>query len=286
MIKRLLLTLMLSLLGGLAAGCLNPGPIRVLSFNIRTASADDDSNAWELRRGHVIEVIRAQHPDVLALQEALLAQVTELRTALPEYGFVGVGRDDGATAGEFVPLFYLRRRFSLVDDGHFWLSAQPERVGSVGWDAALPRIATWVRLRFKDAPLTDMQVVNVHFDHVGAQARVESARLIRQLSESLGGLPLIVLGDFNCPPGSPPYRMLTHEGRDLAALSDVHVSCAAAAAGTYHAFTGQPREGRIDWILVSRQFSALQADVDRTDFAGRYPSDHFPVVATLRLTRN
>jgi endonuclease/exonuclease/phosphatase family metal-dependent hydrolase len=65
----------------------------------------------------------------------------------------------------------------------------------------------------------------------------------------------IFLGDFNCHPTSDPY----------------------------HAFTGVPQGGRIDWILFDRRFDCLSASVDRRSKAGRYPSDHFPVAATLRL---
>jgi endonuclease/exonuclease/phosphatase family metal-dependent hydrolase len=265
---------------GLSCGCSVPGPFRVMSFNIRYPAADDGPNIWELRHDLVIETIRNQNADILGLQEVLAAQAAELRAALPEYGFIGVGRDDGAEQGEFVPIFYRRQRFTLTDSGHFWLSAHPDQPGSVGWDAALPRMATWVRLQFKDAPLTEITVVNTHFDHSGERARVESAKVIRRLVESLGGQPLVVLGDFNCPPGSEPHWILTEERSHPTALRD---ALAAADGGTYHAFTGTAREGRIDWILIGRRCEVLAAAIDRTERNGRYPSDHFPVAATLRL---
>lgn len=271
--------------GVLVSGCILPAPFRVMSFNIRTASADDGPDAWNLRRDLAIETIRGQKPDVIALQEVLLSQATELRAALPEYGFVGVGRDDGADRGEFVPIFYRQQRFTLLDSGHFWLSPTPEQPGSRGWDAALPRLATWVRLRFKNAPLAEVRIINVHLDHKGERARAESAKLLRRYSEALGGRPLVVMGDFNCPPGSEPYRILTEEGRNAAALTDAQGAAAAATAGgTFHAFTGQPQGGRIDWILVNRRFESTTVETDRHSRDGRYPSDHFPVSATLRLT--
>ncbi len=264
-------------------GCTVPAPFRVLSFNIRYATADDGPDAWEFRRDFVVETIRAQNADVLGLQEVLSSQAAELRAALPEYGFVGVGRDDGAEKGEFVPIFFRRQRFALVDSGCFWLSERPEQVGSVGWDAALPRIVTWARLRFKDAPLSETYVINVHLDHRGTRARTESARLVRRLVESLGGQPVIVLGDFNCPPDAEPYRILTEVGDNLAGLRDALAGLDPKDSGTYHAFTGEPRGGRIDWILVSRRYEPSAGAIDRRARDGRYPSDHFPVAATLRL---
>lgn len=266
----------------LTTGCTQPGPIKVMSFNIRYAAPEDGPNRWELRRTRAIETIRAHDPDLLALQEPLAAQVADLRAALPGYGFVGVGREDGAERGEFVPIFYRRQRFTLIDQGHFWLSEQPEQIGSVGWDAALPRIATWVRLRFNDAPLSEVQVINVHFDHQGERARVESAKLIRRYVEALGRQPVIVLGDFNSDPTSGSYRVLTEDRRNLAELHDAFAR-SADTGGTYHAFSGSAKGGRIDMILFNRRFESSDPAIDRRDFDGRYPSDHFPVAATLRL---
>lgn len=273
----------LAILVGWMGGCAAPAPVRLMSFNIRNADADDGVNAWPLRRDQVVAAIQAQAPDILGLQEVLASQADELRSALPDYGFVGVGRDDGDRGGEFVPILYRRQRFTLADAGHFWFSEQPTQPGTVGWDAALPRLATWARLRCKEAPWHDIHVVNVHLDHRGATARLESARLLRRLVESLGGRPAVILGDFNCPPGSPPYRVLTASRGDLAELRDAHAT--ADTTGTYHGFTGQSPPGRIDWILVNRKFETVEADIDRSRRAGRFPSDHFPVVAVVRFAR-
>ncbi len=277
-------TVMVGALSLLASGCTTPAPFRVMSFNVRYAAEDDGPNHWDLRRDQVIATIRAGEPDVVALQEVLCSQAVELRSAFPEYGFVGVGREDGAEKGEFVPILFSRKRFTLTDYGHFWLSEQPERVGSVGWDAALPRIATWACLRFKDATLTEVRVVNVHFDHRGPRARVESAKLLRRLVEATGGRPLIVLGDFNCGPDSEPYKVLTEERGNLTALRDAHARCCPPGklCGTYHGLTGRPHAGRIDWILVNRRFAPVEADIDCRCWEGRFPSDRSPVTAKLR----
>jgi endonuclease/exonuclease/phosphatase family metal-dependent hydrolase len=261
-----------------------PAPLRVMSFNVRYANPDDGQNGWEHRRAAVVDVIRTFDPDLLGLQEPLLGQVNELRAALPEYEMVGVGREDGAERGEFVPLFYRKTRFERVNQGHFWLSPQPERIGSVGWDAALPRLVTWVELRDRAAPPQRIRVANTHFDHQGQIARQEAARLLRALAAQHAGEPFLLIGDFNSALDSEPYRILTGPAPDGAALSDAfeRASAADVAGGTYHAFSGQPTEGRIDWILCNGRLSALDARTVRTNAAGHYPSDHFPVTATLR----
>jgi endonuclease/exonuclease/phosphatase family metal-dependent hydrolase len=279
--------IMLLLLGTLlsCAGCTMPAPVRLMSFNIRYGTAQDGEHAWPARRLLVFETIRANAPDIIGLQEVLAFQARELCEALPEYGFVGVGRDDGADQGEFVPIMYRRKIFELVDYGYLWLSEQTDRPGLKGWDAACPRMLTWVRLGFKRSPLNSVYVINTHFDHVGKRSRLESARIVRQLTDTLGGKPVILMGDFNCGPRSPPYHVLTEDRGNLAELHDTYAALGHSEtdAGTFNAFHGERTGRRIDWILCNRRLQPLQSDIDRRDFGGRFPSDHFPVTATLRL---
>ncbi len=286
--RRTAVVLLILSAGLLTTGCAMPDPLRVMSFNIRYAGGDDGANAWEHRRPLVIETIRNQGPDVIGLQEVLHSQAEELTSALPDYTFVGVGREDGKTRGEYVPIMFRKARFTLLDHGCFWLSEQPDRPGSVGWDAALPRIVTWVRLRFNEAPFREVQIVNVHFDHRGEQARCESARLLHKLVESLGGRPLVMLGDFNCRPGSEPHTILTQGRNGLWNLQDVQSGSPKspfAQAGTYHGFTGNAGSQRIDWILISERFDVVATEIDRHHAGDLWPSDHFPVIATIRLNR-
>jgi endonuclease/exonuclease/phosphatase family metal-dependent hydrolase len=266
-------------------GCTMPAPFDVMSFNIRYGTAQDGEDAWPARRMLVFETIRANTPDVIGLQEVLAFQARELCEALPEYGFVGVGRDDGADQGEFVPIMYRRKVFELVDCGYLWLSEQTDRPGVKGWDAACPRMLTWARLGFKRSPLNSIYVVNTHFDHVGKRSRLESAGIVRQLTDTLGGKPVIVMGDFNCGPGSPPYEVLTGDRGNLAELHDTYVALnhSEIDAGTFNAFQGRRSGPRIDWILCNRRLRPLQSEIDRRQFGERFPSDHFPVTATLRL---
>jgi endonuclease/exonuclease/phosphatase family metal-dependent hydrolase len=266
-------------------GCTMPAPVRVMSFNIRYGTANDGQNHWQFRRDLVFQTIRANDPDVVGLQEVLACQAHELCAALPDYGFVGVGRDDGAAAGEFVPVMYRKKRFDLINFGYVWLSEQMDQPGVKGWDAACPRMLSWARLRFKRNPLNDLYVVNTHFDHVGKRARLESAKIVRRMTDTLGGRPVIVIGDFNCGPGSAPYEVLTGDRSNLAELKDAYAALGfeEANAGTFNAFRGDRSGARIDWILFNRRFEVLESGIDRRQFGGRCPSDHFPVTATLRL---
>src|SRR5690606_8159556 len=86
-------------------------------------------------------------PQILGVQEALWGQMQDLQQALPQYKFVGVGRDDGDKKGEFSAIFYDTTRIQLLDSKTFWLSETPEVAGSKGWDAAICRIVTYARFR-------------------------------------------------------------------------------------------------------------------------------------------
>ncbi len=279
---RLLILAALCLFGTL--GCSLPGEIRVMSYNIRYDNPDDGVNAWSQRRLAVVERIAAFQPDVIGLQEVLHHQLEELSGDLPDYQWVGVGRDDGRAGGEFVPILYDKRQFRLERAGHYWLSEQPGKPGSIGWDAALPRLITWARLVYKRNPLVKITVLNTHFDHVGETARLKSAEEVRLYAESLGGQRVIVLGDFNATPDSRVHEILTEDRGNLAELRDTWFwKHGKRSRGTFNGFEARLDGPRIDWILCNRRFEVEAADVDQTLHDGRPPSDHFPVTAILKL---
>lgn len=248
--------------------------MRALTFNVRTALASDGADAWPARRDHAASLLRFHAPDVVGLQEAVPDQLDDLRARL-DYEWVGSPRSEG---DEHTPVGYDPGRFALLEADTFWLSRSPE-TESVGWDGAHPRIATWARLRERDGD-EEWLVVSTHLDHEGGVARERGAELLAERVPPLTeGAPAVLLGDLNCTPASPPYRALVGDGtgpfRDARVRSPFH----HGPDGTVHGFTGTAGE-RIDYVLVRG------ADVERhatlTDHLdGRYPSDHFPVVADL-----
>ncbi len=269
------------------AAPLEPGRTRAMSFNIRYGTAADGENAWEHRRFLVRLTIRDQSPDLIGLQEALAFQVDELDTAFRGYRSVGAGRDDGDRAGEMCAVLYRASRFELLEHGTFWLSETPDEPGSMGWDAACPRIATWVRLHDRFCLPDTFVFASVHMDHVGETARREGARVVRErLAEVAGGMPLIVAGDFNAtggPGGSEPWDVLCADG----SLRDTWLEAGGESGpegdGTFHGFDGEPDTGRIDWILASPGWEVEAASIVRSSRRGRWPSDHYPVTADFTL---
>ncbi|MEZ4386257.1 MAG: endonuclease/exonuclease/phosphatase family protein [Candidatus Krumholzibacteriia bacterium] len=273
----------LALLACLAATA-GAADLRVMSFNLRYGTAPDREHAWPGRRDAVVATITGFAPDLLGTQECLAFQRDELLAALPGYAVVAAGRDDGAEAGEMCAAFYRRDRFALRDHGTFWLSPTPAVVASRGWDAALPRIATWLRLEDR-ASGRELLWLDTHFDHQGDQARRQSAaQLHAWLRDHRGQAQLVVTGDFNAPadqgPGGP-YTDLLGDSEPALLRDTFAIAHPADTAGTFHGFTGRAERGRIDWILASPELAVLEAAVVSAAPGGVWPSDHFPVTAVL-----
>lgn len=254
--------------------------LAVLTYNIRFDNPGDGEDAWPKRRDHVAAQLRFFAPDVFGTQEGLLRQLEYLNEQLPGYQRIGVGRDDGKDGGEFSALFFKKGRFKLLDSGTFWLSETPDVV-SKGWDAALPRVCTYVRLRDKQAK-KNLWVFNTHFDHVGKTARKESAELIlKKIREkNTANEPVVVMGDFNAEPIEAPIAVLLRELKDARALSQ---EAPFGPEGTFNAFKfNEPVVRRIDYVFLnSSQLKVLQHAVLSDSRNCHYPSDHLPVLARL-----
>ena len=257
-----------------------PG-FRVMSYNIRV-DVPTDAPTWEERRPHMATQIAFLDPDILGVQEAHSAMVGYLAERLPGYDRYGLGRDDGGPVGETTTLFWKRDRYERVGADTFWCSPTPE-VPSKGWDAAYPRTVTRVVLRDRrDGSLLDVR--NTHFDHVGEEAREQCAVLVSRLipAEVDGETARVVLmGDFNTGPGTPPYQRILASGlRDARALSPV----VFGPAGTFNAFDiASDNDGvAIDHLFVGPGLTVERFAIPTDSFGGRVISDHFPVVADLR----
>ena len=261
--------------------------VNVMSWNIRYHNPGDGANAWPHRKDWVAEIIAGNKIDIAGFQEVLAGQFEDLKQRLPDMEAYGVGRDDGKAAGEFSPIFFRRDRFELVEKSTFWLSPKPDEPGSKGWDAALPRIASWLKLKDRQSGSVFF-VVNTHFDHKGSQARIESAGLIvRKLREEFSEHPVVLTGDFNTTPGTPPYQTLVHaDSKGEAAFLDTFQHSIFEPEGpnsTWNGFREIAAGQRIDFIFTtsSTKVQNLRILTDQRD--GRFPSDHLPVVSELEL---
>ena len=247
-------------------------PITMMSFNIRYGTANDGKNSWEYRKDHVIETIRDEKPAALAIQEALLGQLQYIDEHLPHYKKIGEHRS-GNTKGEFSGLLIDTSKLEWLEDGQIWLSPTPDEI-TKGWDAALERTATWVKVRKVNTSSPSMLLWSTHFDHQGKQARIESAKLIvaKSLELSEGKLPVAIMGDFNCTPGSEPFEVFIDAGFTIAVDS---------TEGTFHSFQGNTDGTRIDYMFFDDKWVIESAEIVRPRKKGKSASDHDPIIARV-----
>ena len=283
---RLALTVALvALLRPSAAAAAPTAEFRVMSFNIRFNNPQDGEDAWPKRTEQFFDTVTHFAPDLIGFQEVLAVQHDEIVRRMVGHGFSGVARDDGKRKGEWASIGFRKDRFTLVQDGTFWLSEQPEVVGSKSWDAALTRICSWVRLR-ETASGREFVFANTHFDHRGVVARREASRVIStRLPKIAAGLPAILTGDLNINEDNPAYAVLVRPDTPGAiawidAYRAVHPRRVPDEA-SFHGFKGGVTGSRIDFVFHTAHLAAKSAEIVRTSRDGRYPSDHYPVTAIL-----
>jgi len=253
--------------------------IKAISYNIRQSGlADNDGeNKWDNRKKATITMIEQEKPSVFGLQEALLEQVEYIETNLPQYNHVGVGRDDGKNAGEFMSIFYLSEKFNLLQSGTFWLSETPDSV-SKGWDAECFRTVTWVKLQDIESK-KEFYYFNTHFDHKGIVARENSAKLISEKIKEIAGKKASIVfgGDLNSDISDPifnPVKKFLKVARECSPITD--------NKGTMNGFGTTPNNIVLDHFfcknVVCKEFRTLDGN-----YGVPYISDHYPIEFAFEL---
>jgi endonuclease/exonuclease/phosphatase family metal-dependent hydrolase len=260
--------------------CVSGQTIKIMTYNIRYDNPQDGVNAWPSRKDKVFDLLKKYDPDILGIQEALQHQISDIIVALPGYAFIGVGRDDGKAKGEYSAILYKKSKFSIIDQNTFWLSLTPGVPGSKSWDAAITRVATWAKIKDEKSG-KEFLVLNTHFDHIGKEARKNSAEILRQRSTEFGSIPIVVTGDFNCTRTEDPYQvMVRNDGVVL------HDPAPRDAPGTFCNFAVNSMTcNPIDYIFHSGQWKSSDYKVITDNDGKHYPSDHLPVMVTLTLIR-
>ena len=283
--------------------------LQVGTYNIRNANHGDSlkGNGWGQRCPVITQQILFHDIDIFGTKEVFIHQLEQMKSLLPGYEYIGVGRDDGKKEGEHSAIVYKTDRFELLDHGDFWLSQTPE-VPSVGWDAALNRICTWGRFKVKDTK-QELYYFSLHMDHIGVQARMESAKLVvEKIKEICAGKPVVLTGDFNVDQTNPIYSVFVDSG----ILEDSYEICEIRYAldGTANGFDPNSfTKSRIDHVFVTPGTRVIRygvlTDTYRTmtteaqkyengnfpkeisfqAFQARTPSDHFPLKVIIQLPK-
>lgn len=248
--------------------------LKVMSYNIRLGSANDGTNSWAMRYIATGEMLEDQKPDVFGVQEALEYQVRFIEE-MCGYESVGVGRDNGKKEGEYMSIFWNKKKVSMLKWGTFWLSETPDKP-SMGWDAACKRTATWALMKDKRTG-KKFYFVNTHLDHKGKEAQKNGLKLIVERIAEINpdGYPMILTGDFNMEPDNSNLKDLDSKMqsvRKIAEKTDAHDT-----------FNGWGRgKGIIDYIYVSGFSSYPEYQTVTKRYADRkFVSDHYPVCARL-----
>ena len=252
----------------------------IISYNIRYDNNWDIENSWEIRRSNIIQILIKYSPSIIGIQEGLLNQVQYIDSSLINYDYVGVGRDDGKEKGEFCAIYFDTTRYVLLKNSTFWLSETPDTI-SVGWDAALERICTYGL--FKDRiTKKEFWVFNTHFDHMGIIAREKSSGLILKRIKKINrqSLPVILMGDFNSIPNSPPVKEIVTELSDALQIS---LQKLHGPGGTFNGFNEDlPIEKRIDYIFTKNLKVLSYTHVNDRLENNRHISDHLPVMIKIK----
>ena len=254
-------------------------PLTVMTFNIRYGTANDGDNHWLKRREQLFALLRDQQPDVNGLQEALNGQIEEILQAVPGYAYVGVGRSDGRRAGEYAAILYRTARLHVRRSDTFWFSDTPGVVKSTSWGNQIERICTWAYFEDREGPA--FYAYNVHLDHLSQPSRERSvALLLARIGARDPRAPVVVTGDFNAGEDNPAAVAMRGSFHD--SFRVLHPG--ATEVGTFNGFKpGQTAGDKIDFVFVEPGVEVLDAAIVRSSLDGRYPSDHFPVTARIRL---
>jgi endonuclease/exonuclease/phosphatase family metal-dependent hydrolase len=260
----------------------SPPWLAVMTYNLRYASSTPP-NAWPQRRPIMRELIQRVAPDVMGTQEGVYGQIKDLAADLPDYEWIGTGRD-GGSRGEFMAVFFRKARLEPLAFDHFWLSDTPAVIGSTTWGNSNRRMVTWVKFRER-ATDAEFFLFNTHFDHEIQPAREKSAELVRQRVAALNTkLPVLLIGDFNAAAGSnKAYEILTGDKFFTDAWT-IAGERRGEGINTFNGFKPAQQNGvRIDWILTRGYVTVAAAETLTYAPDRQFPSDHFPVLARLQL---
>ncbi|WP_300439435.1 endonuclease/exonuclease/phosphatase family protein [Christiangramia sp.] len=254
--------------------------MKLMTYNIKYANENDGENSWSKRKDWITSQVQFYEPDIMGVQEAVKSQLDHFTENVETYKVLGVGRE-GGDQGEFSAILYKDEQFEVLESDTFWLSETPDKT-SKGWDADFKRICTYALFQNKESG-KKFFVFNTHFDHVGDEARLESAKLIIKKIEELNkeGLPIFLMGDFNLEPETDGIAIIRNALDD----SKTEAEFTFGPNGTFNGYNfSEPAKRRIDYIFVNDKVKVKKYAVLTDSKDLRYPSDHFPVMimATLK----
>lgn len=251
----------------------------LISCNIRFDNPADGANAWPHRRELLTQTLTKHHPDIIATQEGRYTQLKDFETLIKDFEIIDQHRS--WIKERMYPTFFVRKdQFEIIKSEDLWLSETPGVAGSLSFESMFPRLMTWVKLQPKNSK-TNLILVNTHLDHVKTQTRVNQVKVLVQEIKRIwtDNSLLFVMGDFNDSPQSEVRQTLLKE---FPHLQDAWAMFNHIEETSHHAFNGECQNGaRIDWIMVDNKTKVENCQMDKSQVAGQYPTDHFPIVCNI-----
>lgn len=262
-----------------------PLSLRVLSFNLRYINSEDQGErTWLARRDQAAKIIREDKADIVGLQEAFRPMLDDVAARVPGYQEIGVGRQDGEQKGEYAAILVRKDRYTVLESGTFWLSDTPEVPGSCSWQNRVTRICTWAKLKTNEDGRV-FYFYNTHLDHESQEAREKGVGLIlERIAAREGNDPFVITGDFNATEDNGAIeKVKAAPGGMVDTWRQVHPDVPEAESGTMSMFTGALDSGKIDYVFAPKSAKVIDAEIIRAHENGVYPSDHYPIRATIEF---
>lgn len=259
--------------------------IKVMSLNMKRNYINWGKNTWKNRLHAIHQLIEKESPDIIGTQELTQETLKDVITYLPQYAWLGLGRE-GGSKGEYTAILYKKDLFDVLAHETFWLSTTPEKP-SRAWFSAFPRTCTTCKLVLKDNPSVGFDVYNTHLDHLSYLSRIRSLDLITHKIETESTYPILLMGDFNATPGSKTLKnwkaLLSQKYNDC--LQSTYKDLNGTVGRSYHAFRGGKSGHPIDYIYTCNNFQIDHIRIHQEKIANQYPSDHYPIIAMLSVPK-
>lgn len=257
--------------------------MKVMTFNLRSDSVFDGKNRWNKRKEVVYEILDKYECDIIGLQEVTFKMRLDLESHLDRYHIIGQPRTKKFFAEHNNLL--ISKRHKILEEETFWLSNQPNKIGSSIWYSIFPRICTTAKIQLENGVV--VRVYNTHLDCYLSPARKYGLKKILDYIEKqqeIEKLPVILMGDFNA---NPSHRMIKGfldgelNNQRFVAVQEYDRSMYNKA--TMSRFKDREKGMHLDYIFVSPEYEVVHAQIIKDNINGRFPSDHYPLFADICL---
>jgi endonuclease/exonuclease/phosphatase family metal-dependent hydrolase len=228
---------------------------------------------WRQRIPGVVQILREHRPDVVGLQEDSKEQVAYITNALHGYSYVDPHQEPGGG------LLIRADAWHVIESGKIPIPGGRQ----ASW-ALLKSTRNGERWMFYNAHLIHRTAENFAADQMEGAKRITA----HMAEHAPRGVPVVHTGDFNATNDMPVMRYLTgDEGSPVKFANAFNVLHGDDDPRATWRGQGKEHHGeRIDHILINGQVKVLGAEIIFYDgIQSAYPSDHYPLIATLSTGR-